>query len=855
MQRYKYKTNKDSEDLQKFNFYKSILIIVAGFLCAVVLLARPNALFAAAGTLISGPNVTSGGGTVNSTGGSSTSGGGTQGSSSGASTAGGGTAGGNTGASTSGGGTTGSNSGASTAGGGTSGTGSTSGAGTGTNTVNTSNYAPVYFGTTNSGGVIGGSSSSVANSVLGAAVSCTAGLLGGSVGSVSSMLSGVLSGTGSSGGLGSAVSSAVGSGISSAASAVGNALGINSGSSGSGAAAGTDLTQTAQNGGLGNSQVNISSQDLPNGPAEAAAADSGLTAEDQQMMNELDAQDAVDQADLESALDTGDISSIGSMGDTIIGSMGGTILQMVGGGAVPTTDSTTHSNQKTQINTQNKQLGIQTSDQTRWNFLDCAARAMAKMALQQMTASTINWIGSGFNQKPSFVQNYNQFFRSIANSAVNTFINTSLATLSSPYKAQVSTVLANSYSNTLSSSPAGPACTLQNSTSNPQGFMTNFSQGGWAALLSFTTQPQNNPFGAYMYASAAMNSQIQDAQQQKATELANGKGFLNDAKIVNCHDAVPDENGDISWDDNQIVRDKAGTTDGTEEICDLAVVTPGSTIADSLSKTMGVTQDSLVNAKFFDEIIAQLLKSLVTNVINNGVSVVSGNGAGTFGSNPAYGSIDSSQVSNVVIQNANTYINNTQQAQNIFNNNISLIRPLLPGITTLQQCWYDIATSTNHYFTPNIKNLARRILVDSTGTTTAISSQISTYYGNIPIMNNSISTLNQYLTQMNAAIIAKNTLAISSTTMHFESDASGGLFVDNNAMTRITNDHDALQSAALRIGSATSAGLSRCGVLKNCATVMTGYYSRVQQAQDNDYYGNVAMTPQETTCQGYQTNP
>ena len=53
---------------------------------------------------------------------------------------------------------------------------------------------------------------------------------------------------------------------------------------------------------------------------------------------------------------------------------------------------------------------------------DCMARTVAKVAIQQMTVSIVNWINSGFNGKPSFVQNYQQFFNNVADQAAGEFI-------------------------------------------------------------------------------------------------------------------------------------------------------------------------------------------------------------------------------------------------------------------------------------------------------------------------------------------------------------------------------------------------------------------------------------------------
>src|SRR3989344_3667343 len=149
-----------------------------------------------------------------------------------------------------------------------------------------------------------------------------------------------------------------------------------------------------------------------------------------------------------------------------------------------------------------------TSDQIRENFLNCIARTIARSVIQQVTASVVDWINSGFDGKPAFVQDYKQFFTNVADRAAGEFIQGSdLAFLCSPFKLQVRIAIAQSYARR--STGASQACTLSDAVGNIENFMNgNFSEGGWPGLISFTTVPTNNPFGGYAYGQLLLNDKI-----------------------------------------------------------------------------------------------------------------------------------------------------------------------------------------------------------------------------------------------------------------------------------------------------------------------------------------------------------
>src|SRR6185437_15716860 len=178
---------------------------------------------------------------------------------------------------------------------------------------------------------------------------------------------------------------------------------------------------------------------------------------------------------------------------------GQTIGQLIGAGSAATAATVVVPAVPVKDLATNAGVGAQVANQTVKNqisFAGCITNVLAKAALQQITASVVNWINSGFNGQPSFITNYQQFFTNVADLAAGQFIQgAGLSFLCSPFKLQIKIAIAQSYANRGSQS-----CSLTSVIRNIDSFMSgNFSQGGWPGLISLTSIPTNNPYGAYAY--------------------------------------------------------------------------------------------------------------------------------------------------------------------------------------------------------------------------------------------------------------------------------------------------------------------------------------------------------------------
>lgn len=306
--------------------------------------------------------------------------------------------------------------------------------------------------------------------------------------------------------------------------------------------------------------------------------------------------------------------------------------------------------------------------QVKGYVLDGLAWAIAKIMLQQVTVSVVNWINSGFEGSPAFLTNPGAFFADAADQVTGAFIaNTgALSQLCSPFSVDIRLNLA------LTSQPYNItryACTLntvinnvKNSTvsvngnvsmngrniasggaggsiaggASMQGFMNgDFSQGGWPAFMAMTTQPQNNIYGAYLQAKSDLETQIANKQNSIRLDLTLGRGFMSWQK---CKDVSVDEaqfaedtgfnlaGPDYYSGASNSLTKKVDPKTGKTSYKNCETQTPGSVIAGSIDKSLGIPQDTLNIAGSLNQIIGALFAQLVSKVLSGGLAASSNYG-------------------------------------------------------------------------------------------------------------------------------------------------------------------------------------------------------------------------------------
>lgn len=231
--------------------------------------------------------------------------------------------------------------------------------------------------------------------------------------------------------------------------------------------------------------------------------------------------------------------------------------------------------------------------------------AIAKIFLSAMIRSLTNWVNSGFNGSPTFVQDLKGYLLNVADEAAAEFLFsedglglTALETLCSPFQLDVQFAITNSIAGHLSDREDGyrAQCTLSEVAGNLQNFMQGdfVGGGGWQNWIRMTQDPYNNTaYGARMSAEAAFYQYMLQQEANERQTINFGQGFLS----------MKDENGSIT--------------------------TPGALIAGQMNKALGAGQDVLVEADEINELIGALFYQLVNRIFGS-VGGLAGAGGDPF---------------------------------------------------------------------------------------------------------------------------------------------------------------------------------------------------------------------------------
>lgn len=416
------------------------------------------------------------------------------------------------------------------------------------------------------------------------------------------------------------------------------------------------------------------------------------------------------------------------------------------------------------------QTGTKVAQEER-SFASCILNTIAKVALQQMTASIVNWINSGFNGKPGFVQNYNQFFTNVADQAAGEFIKGSgLAFLCSPFRPQVRVAIAKAYANR-----GAQSCSLTSIIRNTTSFMNgNFSSGGWPGFLAFTTMPTNNPYGAYADAQIRLGNYQADKLLEQSNRLKDSGGFLSVVKQQEC---VPTK--------------IPGTETGLSYTCKDVVVTPGRVVADSISKTLGQGQDQLGLANSFDQIISALVTQLMTRALYNGLA-----GNNTIGVDPAQQALYAQ--AQALLNEMQATVNTAQQYGSVKQGSINDMQQVQRTFNTVYNCWNTKTPQTNQ--TREGAALAQ--------------AQIDTLQPLIDLTNNAITRANASIAAIQdlqtELALATNAAGVQAVANSFNTAKANGTFLTQQDVSTAIQDRQTLQSEMARLTTQANAQLAQC---------------------------------------------
>ena len=243
-------------------------------------------------------------------------------------------------------------------------------------------------------------------------------------------------------------------------------------------------------------------------------------------------------------------------------------------------------------------------------------RLIIKMLLQKMTVSTINWINSGFDGSPAFIQNPGKFFNDIRKNEILQFgieiNNPQLFPFGKAWMKNTAAAFNNKFQDNARYS-LNELIQQTNPEFNGETFQTDFSQGGWDAWTAMTQVPANNPLGFKLLADNEIQRRLAGTSQSTAEalheSLAQAGGFLGDMRCSS--------NTNITQQ-----QKTAALTAGKEDPClagggSWEYVTPGKLIAEKATEVVGYQNNAYLNVQDLNDAVAAILDSLLSKFSSN----------------------------------------------------------------------------------------------------------------------------------------------------------------------------------------------------------------------------------------------
>ncbi len=295
----------------------------------------------------------------------------------------------------------------------------------------------------------------------------------------------------------------------------------------------------------------------------------------------------------------------------------------------------------------------QSSNFSKECILDSLVTMLGKSLISNLTGSIVDWINNDFEGGPAFITDPAGFFVNVADETAGNFIETQLGPigqlLCSPFDLRLRL---NLWLSTGASRKQYLGCRLTDIQKNAYEAFTNggfIANGGWNTFNALTSDPRNNQFGAFIYASDALNTEFIKKANEKLRELSYGRGFLSF---------------------NKCIASKAETNaTGGHDCAKYETVTPGSLINSQLENVFGSELRQFELADEINEVFQALVNAGLRQVFAKG-------GGGLLGASSRGAGQPSSAAQRLRNQDFSGIYNlaqNDATTTNVFNSKLSSI--------------------------------------------------------------------------------------------------------------------------------------------------------------------------------------
>lgn len=295
--------------------------------------------------------------------------------------------------------------------------------------------------------------------------------------------------------------------------------------------------------------------------------------------------------------------------------------------------------------------------------LDAIARFAVVRIMDQMTLATVNWINSGFEGSPLFVEDPEKFFSNIAKEEINKITAWYPEDLENyPFGRLVTeTILLDLQRQFSQNVRFSLNEVLAHGTYEE--FRVDFNVGGWAGYTAMF-RPNNNPLGNYLMVNNEIGRRISgthiNVTENFRRQLQQSGGFLNQRRCELTGTGDPSDvyipaDDPLHVPSSGIIPDELfnalGVAPGSSVANELQpgftgplspqamnleptiqdfrlrsqcktwrTITPGKTISEQLTKSLNLPADQLLLADELNENLALIFDALLLQLVNTGLS-------------------------------------------------------------------------------------------------------------------------------------------------------------------------------------------------------------------------------------------